>query len=531
MKRYLSVLLACMLICGLLAGCGGSGGETAGDETNAPAGEPVKGGTLVAVIPNDPASLNPCLAQDEGAGYVIGQVFNNLVMMDADYNIIPDLADTWKYNDDYTQLTFHLHPGVKWHDGEAFSADDVVFTMNSIKENAGTLSANLANVTRVEAVDDNTVVFTSAVPDATLLCSLAWFGGSIIPKHIYEGTDWTTNAANQAPIGTGPFKFDKAQTGISVELTANEDYFREGPYLDKVIFQVIPDFETEYQMWKNGEVDVMYRSIPGTDLTLYDSNPDYSTRFNLLCNRNYFTFNLAKAENPFADVRVREALNLALDRQQILDTGLKGIGALSEYYVSPMYTWALNEDARIPARNADKARELLEDAGYTPDANGIYLRFDVCSFESDDILTVAKANLKDAGIDMNIEKMEMSAWIDKVVVNGDYDVAFLGGDQGPDISSIGNRIGSMGPLNVARYANATVDELLAKGTQTNDQAARAEFYRQIQQIMADELPMVITNEMGMKYAVSSKIHGVPLIDDAARGQVGKMSFALVWIEK
>jgi peptide/nickel transport system substrate-binding protein len=150
---------------------------------------------------------------------------------------------------------------------------------------------------------------------------------------------------------------------------------------------------------------------------------------------------------------------------------------------------------------------------------------------SDDILTVAKANLKDAGIDMNIEKMEMSAWIDKVVVNGDYDVAFLGGDQARTSAPSETESGAWGPLNVARYANATVDELLAKGTQTNDQAARAEFYRQIQQIMADELPMVITNEMGMKYAVSSKIHGVPLIDDAARGQVGKMSFALVWIEK
>ncbi len=147
-----------------------------------------------------------------------------------------------------------------------------------------------------------------------------------------------------------------------------------------------------------------------------------------------------------------------------------------------------------------------------------------------EVLTVAKANLREAGIDMNIDMLEMTAWMDKVIMSGDYDVTFLGGDQGPDISSIRNRIGTGGAINVSLYSNETVDALLADGTLTDDEAERAEIYRQIQAIMAEELPMVITNEMGMKYAVASNIHGVPMIDDAARGQVGKMSFALVWIE-
>lgn len=537
MKKTISILLACLLMLGLLAGCGGTADEQKTPDTPATPGGtepgsagPVEGGTLIGVVPNDPATLNPCLAQDEAAGLLIYQLFNNLVMMDVDYNIIPDLADSWEYNDDYTQLTFHLHEGVKWHDGEDFSADDVVFTMNTIKEQAGTLSANLANVTSVEATDANTVVFTSAAPDPVLLYNLAWFGGSIIPQHVYEGTDWTTNPANQAPIGTGPFKFVSSQTGVSIELAANEDYFRDGPYLDKLVFQIIPDTETEYQMWKNGEVDVMYSAIPGTDFTLYDNDPNYTARFNLLCNRNYFTFNFAKEDNPFADVRLRKALNLALDRQQILDTGLKGNGALSEYYISPMYDWALNEDAKIPARNIEEAKALLEEAGYTPDANGFYLTFSVVTFDFDEILIVAQANLKEAGINMQIDMIEMTAWIDKVMINGDYDVTFLGGDQGPDISSIGNRVGAGGAVNVSRYATEAVESLLAQGKATDDRAVRAGIYKELQQIMADELPLVITNEMGMKYAVSSKIHGVPMIDDTARGEVGKMSYALVWIE-
>lgn len=548
MKKLISILLAGVLLLSLAACNAGTpeaspsaapapsdAAAPAPEQTAGAAEQPTdgktEGGTLIAVIPNDPATLNPDLAQDEGAGLLIYQLFNNLVMMDVDYNIIPDLADSWEYNDDYTQLTFKLHEGVKWHDGQDFTADDVVFTMNTIKEQSGTLSGNIANITSIEATDANTVVFTSSVPDTTLLYNLAWFGGSIIPKHIYEGTDWTTNPANQAPIGTGPFKFVRAQTGVSVELEANKDYFREGPYLDKVIFQIIPDAETEYQMWKNGEVDVTYSAIPGTDFTLYDNDPNYVSRFNLLCNRNYFTFNFAKEDNPFKDVKLRQALNYALDRQQILDTGLKGNGALSEYYISPMYDWALNQDAKIPARDAAKVKALLEEAGYTPDANGIYLSFEVVTFGFDDVLVVAQANLKEVGIDMKINKLEMTAWIDKIMVSGDYDVTFLGGDQGPDISAVGNRIGTGGSVNVSGYSNPEVDKLLAEGTQTDDQAVREGIYKQIQQIMADDLPLVITNEMGMKYASSSKVHGVPMIDDSARGLAGKMSFVSVWIEK
>ncbi len=538
MKKLISILLAGALMLSLLAGCstnapadGGTSSQGGSSQADAAPSGPAKGGTLIAVIPNDPATFNPCLAQDEGAGLLIYQLFNNLVMMDADYNIIPDLADSWKYSDDFLQLTFNLNQDVKWHDGTKFTAADVVFTMNTIKEQSGTLSANLANVVSVEAKDEYTVVFTSSVPDTTLLSNLAWFGGSILPKHIYEGTDWTTNPANQSPVGTGPFKFVSAETGVSVQVAANEDYFRDGPYLDKIIFQIIPDAETEYQMWKNGEVDVMYSAIPGTDFTLYDNDPNYTSRFNLLCNRNYFTFNFAKQDNPFQDVKVRQALNLALDRQQILDTGLKGNGDLSEYYISPMYTWAINENAKIPAKNIEEAKRLLTEAGYTPDANGIYLSFEVVTFSFNDILVVAQANLKEAGIDMKISNMEMTAWIDKVLVSGDYNVTFLGGDQGPDISAVRNRVGTGGSVNVSQYSNKELDDLFAEGTKTDDQAARAEIYKKVQQIMADELPIVITNEMGLKYAVSSKIHGVPMVDDSARGLSGKMSFVSVWIEK
>ncbi len=541
MKRFAALFLTAVLSLGVLSGCSAGGetedqggtqseqpADTGSQSESVPAG-PAEGGTLISVIPNDPSTFNPGMAMDEGAGIVTTQMYNNLVMMDTDYNIIPDLADSWEYNEDYTVLTLHLNEDAKWHDGEDFSAEDVVYTINTITEQAWTASMSLVNVEKVEAADENTVVFTSKTPDVTLLSNLAWFGMGMLPKHVHENTDWASNPVFDNMVGTGPFKFSSYQTGVAVELEANKDYFRDGPYVDKLIFQIVPDAQTE--MWKNGEVDIMYSGLTGPEATAYDNDPAYSTRLNMLCNRVYFTFNFQKEDNPFLDIRLRQALSYAMDREQIYSVGAGGIGAPAEYYISPMYDWALNEDAKIPGRDLDKVRTLLEEAGYTPDENGIYFSFEVITFGYTNELTVAQANLKEAGIDMTVTTMDMTAWMDKVIIAGDYYVTLLAGDQGPDISSIGNRVGTGGSVNVGMYSNPEVDELLAQGTQTGDPEARAEIYKEIQSIMAEELPMVILTESGLKYAVASTVHGVPMIDDQARPHVAKMAYPLVWLEQ
>ena len=532
MKRTISLLLACLMILGMLAACSPVETSPSVSETFTEAsddGTPKQGGTLIVGLPGDPSSYNPNLARDEASGIVVEQIFNSLVLMDSDQNIVADLAESWEYNEDATELTFHLREGVKWHDGEPCTSADVKWTFDTVVSKSGTLSANLSNLTEITAPDDYTVVFKLSTSDFTLVSSLAWYGGFIMPKHIYEGTDWTTNPANQSPIGTGPFKFVSAQTGVQVELEANTDYFGEGPYLDRLVFQVVPDAETEYQMWQNGEIDVMYNALSGADFNKYDNDPDYSVRFNLLANRVYFTFNFAKEDNPLQDVRLREAFNYALNREQILTTGLKGNGAVAEYYTTPVFDWALNKDVTLPEQNIAKAKELLEDAGYTADTDGIYLSVTVDTFEFYDTLVVAQANLKEAGIDLQINTMEQVAWMEKVF-GGNFDLTILAGDQGPDISSIGNRVGTGGSMNVGLYSNERIDELLALGAATSDQDGRAGCYQEIQSIMAEELPMIICNEYGMKVVVRSDVHGIPLVDDAARSKVRNSCFGLAWLE-
>lgn len=489
---------------------------------------PKEGGTLIVGLSGDPQNFNPDSGSDDYALPANSNIFNSLVSMTMDMDIIPDLARSWEFSEDGTEITFHLAENVKWHDGEPFTSADVKWTYDTIKEQKGVASNNLASIQEVTCPDDNTVVLKLEYPDSGILGFLAWYGIFIMPKHIYEGTDWLTNPANMQPIGTGPFKFESFTSGVAVTLVKNEDYWGEGPYLDKVVFQIIPDKETEYQAWQNGEIDIMANFIPGVDHNLYRDNPDYFTMFNLYANRTYFTFNFK--EGPFADVRMRQAFNLALNRDEIYTKGIKGNGAKAEYYISPLFSWALNEDAKIPAQNIEEARKLVEACGYTADANGIYLTAELDVFSGfEDTLVVAQANLKEAGIDLKINTLEYSAWVEKVKTNHNFHVTMLAGYQGPDIGGLRHRVHSSGGNNIGFYNNPRVDELLQEGVLSGDKEVRAPLYKEIQAIMAEELPMVFTNENGTLFTVRNNIMNAPQADTEARALVRSGCYALTWI--
>lgn len=518
MKRTLSLLLVLVLTMGVF-----------GSATLAGQVTPKEGGTLIAGLGGDPQNFNPDSGSDDYALAVNVNVFNALVSMTLDMDIIPDLARSWEFSEDGTEITFHLVENAKWHDGVEFTSEDVKWTYETIKAEKGVASNNLSSISEIICPDENTVVIKLEYSDSGILGFLAWYGIFIMPKHIYEGTDWLTNPANMQPIGTGPFKFESFQPGVAVTLVKNEEYWGDGPYLDKLIFQIIPDSETEYQAWQNGEIDTMHSFIPGVDHSKYVNNPDYQTQFNLYANRTYFAFNFENG--PFADVRMRQAFNLALNREEIYSKGIKGNGAVAEYYISPLFTWALNEDAKIPAQDIAEARRLVEECGYTADANGMYLTAEIDVFSGfEDALVVAQANLKEAGIDLKINTLEYSAWVEKVKTNHEFEVTMLAGYQGPDIGGIRHRIHSEGANNIGFYYNARIDELLKEGVLSADQAVRAPIYQEIQAIIAEELPMVFCNENGTLFVVRNNIMNAPAGDTEARGLVRSGCHALTWID-
>ena len=525
-RKALTALLALALI----TGCQSTGTNEPTDNSASGSTEPVQGGTYIVRQQADPGTFNPDMKADDMAVYTATNVFSRLVKQTAGMEIVGDLAESWEFSEDGKTLTFHLHKDVKWHDGEPFSSEDVKWTLDKIRTE-GFRSDSLKIIEEITCPDKDTVVLQLSAPSPAIVSTLSWLGVFIMPKHIYDGTDWATNEANYNPIGTGPFKFEKYEKSQAVTLVRNEDYFKGVPYLDKLIFTIIPDANTAFQAYMNGEIDDMMLNIPNNEIVSLKENPDYTVYQRPSNNRTYLTFKFDG--EPFNDVRLRQAVNLGIDRPEVLEKAGKGIGGVPEYYMSPVFDWAMNDEARIPARDVEKARQLIEEAGYTADENGMYFSVVLDLFDSGDFkdtATVVQQNLKEIGIDVKLNISEIGSWQQKVQVDSDYQMAMLSGSQGPDASAISMRTHSNGAFNLAHCKNTTLDALLDEGAITPEMDKRAEIYRKVQVELEKELCIVPVKEATFTVVVRNNIHGHPYSDEAIH-EVGSNEFSKIWLEK
>ncbi|MFR8317276.1 MAG: ABC transporter substrate-binding protein [Catenibacillus sp.] len=539
MKKLLATLLASSMVLSLAA-CGGGNsgnsetktpaGETqaaaeteAASETQAgeadseasadnsqPEGEIEEGGTFVVSVGGDPSSFNPDYKSDDNLWPIAQNMYNRLFKLTADSKIVPDLATSYEFSEDGKTLTCHLAEGVKWHDGEPFTSEDVKWTYDTAIEQNWFKATSLSSVESIECPDENTVVFNLKAADVTIVSKLGWYGTFILPKHLYEGQDPATcDAALKNPVGTGPFKFESYETGVGVTLVRNDDFWGDKPHLDKVIFAVYADPDSAYQAFLNGEVDYLGTGVPTANVGELDEDENYRVFNALWINRTYITFNFADPD--FGKPEVRKAVQLAVDRQGIFDR-VGGAGARSDTYVSPLLTDYVDETYVQPERNVEEAMKLMEEAGYTKDADGYYLHATMDVFESDnfgDMAQIIKANLAEAGIDLTINMMEYAAWVEKVNQNHNFTITMLAGYQGPDVSGLAGRIRTGESSNVGGYSNARVDELFALSDSESDTAKRAEYYSEIQKIMSEEVPMVLLLDNGTKFPVPNNIVGSP----------------------
>lgn len=525
--RRLSALLIVLALLLAMAGCSPaqSGQDTPGEENQnadpqaeAPGGEdeggegePKYGGTFVLNLSGDPKSFNPDGVSDDYNFHISQNLFSRLVHMNINQEILPDLATDWEYTNDGKTVTFHLQENAKWHDGEPVTSADVKWTYDTIISEKGHASSGLTDVISIEAPDEHTVVFNLENPSAMFISTLSWYGTYILPKHLYEGTDWLTNPVNMQPIGSGPFKFVSYEPGSSITFEAFEDYFRGRPYLDKLIYTIIPDTNTAYQAFLNGELDNLAGGFPAGAVDKLDGDPNYKMLYNdTSAGRDYLTFNFQ--DENFGKKEVREAVALAVNKEQIVEVALKGLGIPSYYYVPVAYTNYLNDDARMPERDVEKARQLLESAGYTADENGFYFSCTLDIFtsgSSPDIATILVENLKEAGINVSINSMEYAAWVDKVKDGQNFEFTLLGGQQSPDISAVSQRVGTGGSMNFTYYSNPQVDELFAQGSMETDQQARYDIYKEIQVYLAEDIPYVPLSDYKSKIAIPAYVMGHP----------------------
>jgi peptide/nickel transport system substrate-binding protein len=525
-KRLLLAVLTMMVVA---TACGGgsdnsSSGAGGTSDTTATTGaaQPVRGGTLVVAITSDPTSLNPAVTSSGTVHPASEMMFNGLVGWGADGKLTPELAEKWTVEGNGTAYRFTLRSNVKWHDGQAFTSDDVKFTFENalLKYHSRTAaSVGSANVT-IETPDPLTVVFRFPQPYAPLLQQLNVTEAPIIPKHVYEGcADISTVAgcpANKAPIGTGPFKLDSYNIN-EIRMSRNPTYFRTGqPYLDGMVERVIPDTETQVLALENKEVDWI-GAVPGPDVDRISKNkalatapaPRGSGGGNCITT---VIFNLkpAAGRTPFlTDLRTRQAIWAAVNRQQAFQNVQFGQGKVADAPISSGITFAHATGLGLPTYDVNRAKSLLDSAGWKDEGKGTRVargvqgvpdgtefKIDYHGFVGDQTTygEQLRGQLKDVGIDLTVKTQDNATLSSDVFTKRDFDTSAASYCNGDD-PEIGVRrqydskqIGSTAFSNGAGYSNPQVDTLLDQAAREPDLTKRGPIYRQIQEIAVRDLP-------------------------------------------
>lgn len=455
----------------------------------------------------DISSLDPHKVSDIYSANVIRQIYSNLVQVNENMEIVLDLAESWENPDDLTWI-FHLRKGITFHNGEPFTAKDVKYSIERIRnpETASPGATHLKEVQSVEAPDDYTVKIVTKRPFAPMLMSLTRYETSILNEKAVSasGADYGSKAA----VGTGPFKFVEWSRGDKVTLEKNPEYFRGPAVLDRVIYRGIPEDATRLIELESGGVDLIPGNFPYQEFANIEKNDKYLTYKVPAMSTLYMGLNTEV--KPFGDKLVRQAMNYAVDKQAIVDAVYFGFAAPSRGPLSPVI-WGFD-----PTRTAVypydpvKAKELLKQAGY---ADG----FDMTIYsdnrtERRSAAELIQAYLAEVGIRANIELMEWSALLSTSAkgIGGAFMLGWTGtGDADGGMTPVYHSA-NIGSSNRFRYKSEGIDALLDKGTATLDQDARKKVYAEVQELITEECPLVFMISQELLGASSKKVQGFKL---------------------
>jgi len=480
--------LTAISILGLLvAACGGpaatgsaapaSPGAT-GVATTAPVeSAPAAAGDLVIGITSDADTLFPWKATQFQAVGILGVFYGTLTELDDQLNVVPGLAESWETSEDGLTVTLALRSGVTFHDGKEFTSADAKYSLDTIREEAtaAVAASSLASVEEVLAPDPQTIVLDLANPDAGILAGLASVNLAMLSK------DDTEAALNTAPNGTGPFKFQGRTPNESLTLEANATYWGDPVKLATVEFRIIPDESSIVAALQSADVQLAVFDDPLVAQSAESEAITVTTTPQLA----YHVLQLNARKPPLDDVNVRLAIACAIDRQQVLDTAALGEGEVTGPITSPAYK--SDPSARpCPTRDVDRAKSLLAEAGH---ADGLTLNVIVSQGEYATSVNEAQniqSQLAEAGITVEIETMEIGAYVDRwIAADFEAAVALNGGRPDPD-GMYGRYFPSTGNLNaVAGYSSPELDQLFADGKATADPAERKVIYDQISRHLED----------------------------------------------
>jgi peptide/nickel transport system substrate-binding protein len=481
---------------------------------------PQPGGVMIDAMIGEPSGLIPMIAGESAASAIAANIFNALLKYDRNLELEGELAQSWSVSQDQKTITFKLKPDLKWADGKPLTSEDVLFTWKLVTDdNTRTpYGADYKLVTGAEAPDPLTFRVSYAQPYAPALDS--WAGLQVLPRHLLQGQDINTTPFARNPVGSHYYQLAEWRNGERIRLVRNPNATQGQARIDTLVSRFIPDPASQFLELMADNIDTMGLS-PIQYSRIFPARPELNRNIALykeLGNAyTYLGFNLK--HKPWDDKRVRQAINYAIDKQEVIDGVLLGLGEPVASPYKPGTRWS-NPDLHPYPYDPDKARALLREAGFEDhdgdgvlDRDGKPLAFEILTNQNKQremSAVLVQRRLKEIGIDVNIRVLEWASFIGRFIKTGDFDVVILGWGLGqePDQYNIWHSSQQApGQFNFIGYNNPQVDRLLEHGRMELDPDKRMEIYHEFARILLEDSPVV--------YLYAG--YGLPAIHKRVRG--------------
>ena len=513
MRRWFHLLLIAVLAVSLAA-CGGGG--TSGDQTDTGStggGEPAADQEFVIALETDVVQFDPIKIQDATTSSVAGQIFEQLLRRTPDGQLEPALAEDWESDETGQVWTFHLRRGVTFHDGSPFNAEVVKWHFERAMSDESNFAKQFSIIESIETPDEYTVIFRLKEPSAAFIDNTILTNGGFIPsKKAFEEKG---EAFASEPVGTGPFRWHQWVQGQRVELVRNEDWWDEKPKLSKVVYRVIPEANTQVIELETGGVHLITRASR-EDLERLQNDGRFVVKVEPAYRNRYFMFNVTRP--PFDDIRLRQAVIMAVDTKTIVESVAHPLTVPTDSLI-PKASWAYAEGLKTYGYDPEKAVQLLEEAGYVKNADGVLVKDGKPlaitihtpdgRYFMDKTITESVANqLRQLGFQVDIKVLEWAAFLEDVEARN-FQMAFLGWNQSsPEPSLFTDALVMTGGRgNDGGYSDPELDEILRQAMRVTDQEERKALYAQAQQIVNDNAWFVWVGNEALVWIYPKNITG------------------------
>jgi len=510
----------CLSLTLLIAGCGAPADQQNQIDYNVNSPK-VSGGTLINAMTGEPSGLISMIAGESASSAISSNIFNSLLKYDKNLELEGDLTANWQISPDQKTITFTLKPNLKWADNQPLTSADVLFTWQAVtnEKNASPYASDFLLVKKAETPDPQTFRVTYEQAYAPALDS--WAGLQILPKHLLEGKDLHTTAFARKPVGSNYYKLDNWKHGEHLMLSKNANSVLGPAQIDNLVTRIIPDNSAQFLELMADNIDLM-----GLDPIKYSriipARPELLKKLALykeLGNSyTYMGFNLK--HKPFDDVRVRRAINYAIDKQEIIDGVYLGLGINIASPYKPGTRWS-NPALQPYPYNPVKARALLKEAGFTDsNGDGILERdgkpfsFEIITNqnkEREKSAVLIQRRLKEVGIDVKIRAIEWASFISRFIKTGDFDVVVLGWGLGldPDQYNIWHSSQQApGQFNFIGYNNPKIDALLEQGRLELNPDKRMVIYHKFAEILLEDSPIIYLSAGYGLTAIHKRVKGI-----------------------